>query len=586
MASTTALLTGLSGLTVNSRRLDVIGNNIANVNTTAYKSNRMLFSPTFARTLSSGTGPSAASGGTNPTQVGLGASVAGTQRNFGNGAINTTGVPTDLALEGKGLFIVKRGTQQYYTRNGAFQLTAERDLATITGERVQGYGVDSQFNIVPGTVKDINIPIGSLTIAEATTRVNFAGNLNAGGALPTQGSNSRISQPWVTTAAAPLTTASLMTTLADPSLPAQAFLNAGNLPYTLTISGAQKGGKTLPDRSLPIDAATTVQDVLTFLNNALGIVPGQTNPDGRTSGAQIDALGNVEIIGNAGAANNVVVENTDIRWSFGAPPTNVPNPFNFTQAATGDGESVRTGFIVYDSLGTAVNVDVTMVLDSKSNAGTRWRYYVDSQDNTVTLPTPPAQQIPAPLNIGTGLIDFDTAGRLATSQPISVSVNRENTGAVTPLTFSINLSSGGDNVTALADGSGGSNIAAVFQNGSALGVLSNFSVGGDGVITGAFSNGLTRDLGQVAVAMFTNFEGLVDSGNNLFSVGPNSGTPLVTQPQRFGAGRLVGGALEQSNVDLGQEFIDLVLTSTGYSAASRVITTSDQLLQQLIAIGR
>lgn len=588
MASTTALLTGLSGLITNSRKLDVIGNNISNVNTPAFKSNRMVFSPTFSRTLSSGTGPSGVSGGTNPTQVGLGSSVAGTQRNFNNGAISTTGVPTDLAIEGKGLFIVSRGGQELYTRSGAFQLTAERNLATVSGERVQGFGVDSQYNIVPGQKKDINIPVGSLTIAEATSRVNFAGNLNAGGALPNRGSTSTINQPFVTTGAVALTGASALTALADPGAPASTFINAANLPYTLTLTGAQKGGKTLPDRSLTITGAgpaTTVADLLNFFNRALGIVPGLTNPDGTTSGAQISAAGVVSIVGNAGASNNVVVENTDIRWkdSTGA---NIPNPFTFTQSATADGESVRTGFLVYDSLGTAVNLDVTMVLDAKTNAGTRWRYFVDSADNTITPATPPAQPLPAPLNIGTGTIDFDTAGRLVTSAPISVSIGRENTGAVTPLTVALNLASGGDNVTALADAAGTSNIAAVFQNGSPLGVLSNFSVGADGVITGAFSNGLTRSLGQVVMAMFTNFEGLVDAGNNLFAVGPNSGTPLVTQPQRFGAGRIVGGALEQANVDLGQEFIDLVLTSTGYSAASRVITTTDQLLQQLIALGR
>jgi flagellar hook protein FlgE len=183
-------------------------------------------------------------------------------------------------------------------------------------------------------------------------------------------------------------------------------------------------------------------------------------------------------------------------------------------------------------------------------------------------------------------VSFDTSGRLLTTTPISVTINRVNTGALSPLGFSLNLASGGDNVTALSSATGSSNIAMVFQNGSPLGVLSTFSVGGDGLITGAFSNGLTRTLGQVALATFTNYQGLVDSGNNLFAVGPNSGTPLITEPQKFGSGRILGGSLEQSNVDLGQEFIDLVLTSTGYSASSRVITTTDQLLQQLIAIGR
>ncbi len=589
MASTTALLTGLSGLTVNSRRLDVIGNNISNVNTTAYKSNRILFAPAFARTLNSGSGPSGQNGGTNPIQLGLGATVAGTQRNFNPGGPSTTGVPTDLAIDGNGLFIVDRGGQQLYTRNGAFQLTAERNLATITGERVQGYGVDAQYNVVPGSLKAINIPLGSLTLAEATTKANFAGNLNAGGSLPTRGSTTTINQPFVTTAAAPLTGASLLTALADPNTPASTFLTPANLPYTLTLTGAQRGGKTLPDRTLTINAATTVTNLLNFVNSSLGIVPGVTNPDGSVSGAQINGAGVVSIVGNTGSANNIVLSNNSFRWDYGTPVTNLPNPFTFAQTATADGESVRTGFIVYDSLGTSVNVDVTMVLSAKTNAGTTWSYFVDSPDNLVagtSPPTPAPPNQPGPRNVGNGTVSFDTSGRLLTTTPISVTINRVNTGALSPLGFSLNLASGGDNVTALSSATGSSNIAMVFQNGSPLGVLSTFSVGGDGLITGAFSNGLTRTLGQVALATFTNYQGLVDSGNNLFAVGPNSGTPLITEPQKFGSGRILGGSLEQSNVDLGQEFIDLVLTSTGYSASSRVITTTDQLLQQLIAIGR
>ncbi|MHC4612523.1 MAG: flagellar hook-basal body complex protein, partial [Planctomycetota bacterium] len=106
MASTTALFTGLSGLAVNSRRLDVIGNNIANVNTVAFKSNRMILSPAFSRNFSLGSAPAANTGGTNPGQIGLGAVTAGTQRNFNDGSIAATGVATDVAIEGDGFFIV------------------------------------------------------------------------------------------------------------------------------------------------------------------------------------------------------------------------------------------------------------------------------------------------------------------------------------------------------------------------------------------------------------------------------------------------------------------------------------------------
>jgi len=578
MASTTALLTGLSGLTANARKLDVIGNNIANANTPAFKSNRMLFAPTFSRTLSSGTSPSAAAGGANPSQVGLGISVAGTQRNFNNGAIATTGVATDLAMEGNGFFIVQRSGQEFYTRAGAFELNSQRDLVTVTGERVQGYAVDDNFNIIEGSRVGLNIPVGALTIAEATENVQFSGNLNAGGELPTQGATVAFDVPFTTFGGGvPLTAASVLVDLDDPGNTGTALFPVATVPYEWTITGAQKGGKTIPDSTLAIDATTTVQNLIDFINQAFGIVPGSTNPDGSISGAQIDVAGVFSIVGNAGEPNNLTIDNTDIRLadSTGAAIT---SPFTLTQSAEADGEGVRTTFVVYDSLGTPVEVDLSMTLESTSDTGTTWRYYVDSPDH-IDAASPG-------LNIGTGTIQFDTAGRLSTETPVTVLIGRENTGAVNPLTVSLSLASEGNSVTALTNLADVSTIAAVFQDGSPLGVLSQFSVGEDGTITGAFTNGLTRTIGQIAVATFTNPEGLVDAGNQLYTIGANSGTPLITTPGQFGAGRVIGGSLEQSNVDLGQEFIDLVLTSTGYSAASRIISTTDQLLQQLIALGR
>ena len=186
MASTTALFTGLSGLLANSRRLDVIGNNIANVNTTAFKSNRMAFAPTFSRNFSLGTAPGDSTGGSNPGQVGLGVSVSGTQRNFANGAIGATGVNTDLAIEGAGFFIVEGAGERYYTRDGSFIRNPSNDLITQSGARVLGFDVDDQFNVIEGNLVPLNIPVGTLTLAESTQEVVFNGNLNASGDIGAQ----------------------------------------------------------------------------------------------------------------------------------------------------------------------------------------------------------------------------------------------------------------------------------------------------------------------------------------------------------------------------------------------------------------
>ena len=186
-----------------------------------------------------------------------------------------------------------------------------------------------------------------------------------------------------------------------------------------------------------------------------------------------------------------------------------------------------------------------------------------------------------PLAIGE--VTFDSNGRFVSATNQSFSIVRTN-GATNPLTVNMDFDSGTDSVSSFTDSA--SNLAAVFQDGSPIGTLGSFSIGEDGVISGSFTNGLTRRIGQVALAKFSNPEGLVDAGDNLFGSGPNSGTPLIAKPRDFGTGRVVGGALELSNVDLSQEFINMILASTGYSAASRVITTTDELITQLLALGR
>ncbi|MEL6741940.1 MAG: flagellar hook-basal body complex protein, partial [Planctomycetota bacterium] len=187
MASTNALFTGLTGLNAHSRMLDVIGNNIANTNTTAFKSSRVQFESAFSRTLGLGSAPGDTTGGTNPAQVGLGVGIAGIKRDFSTGALNPTGDSRDLAIDGSGFFMVERDGQAFYTRAGSFRQDLNDNLVTISGERLQGYAVDDEFNIIEGALTDINIPIGKRTIAEASRNASIAGNLDASGELPSAG---------------------------------------------------------------------------------------------------------------------------------------------------------------------------------------------------------------------------------------------------------------------------------------------------------------------------------------------------------------------------------------------------------------
>ena len=586
MASTTALFAGLSGLNANSSYIDVTGNNISNVNTTAFKGSRVSFETQFSRTLSAGREPDGDFGGTNPYQVGLGTRIAGTLRDHSVGTIQPTGDNRDLAIDGDGMFLVERQGQRFYTRAGAFRPNERNELTTVGGERLMGYGVDAEFNVVEGELLPISIPVGQMTIAEATSTVRVAGNLDADGDLPTNGSQHVLggtaAAGFMTIAGATvppeagetLSLSGLLTEIEDPALP-----NSGTTLFaagqSIELTGIERGdGLLLPTRSLRIEAGTTVQDLVSFMNDALGIqATGTPNPDGLTPGVSLDpATGQLIVVGNTGTVNSLDIESRDIRL-LAADGSFARLPMTSARTAEATGESVRTSYVVFDSLGSPVTVDLTFALDARDNTGTTWRYFVDSADDSD--PTTAA---------ATGTIRFDTFGRLVDTDPIPVSIDRDGTGALSPLVFDLEFSSSAEAMTALSDVQ--SEIGATFRDGAPIGTLSDFGVGPDGGITGVFTNGLTRTLGLIPVAKFTNPAGLVEQGGNLFAIGPNAGNEVLTRPGSFGTGPLVGGALELSNVDLGQEFINLIQASTGYSASSRIIQTTDELLQQLLVLGR
>lgn len=584
MASTTSLYTGLSGLQVHARKLDVIGNNIANVNTTAFKSSRVVFGTQFARTLSGGSPPTGETGGTNPSQVGLGVRFAGTQRDFTGGALSVTGDARDLAVDGEGFFVVERDGDTLYTRDGSFRQDLEDRLVTVNGDRVMGYSVDETFTLQTDQLRPLSIPLGKLTVAEASTTATIAGNLDAGGELPSGGSVTTLGSSVLggfgliagaTVPAGPgnvLEPTSLVTEILDPAagVPTAALFAPGD---TLDVDGVTRGGRVLPGRSLPITATTTVQEMMTFLEGALGTTAtGGPNPDGRTPGVSLDpTTGVLTVTGNTGTVNGLGIDSGDIRVTSGGGVSRAP--FVPTDVQLADGESVRTTMIVYDSLGAEVSVQVSYVLEEKTVDGTSWRYYAASDDDTAGGP-----------ELGTGTLQFDTSGNLVTPASIPLLIDRGGTGAASPLAVTVRMEGPAGRLTALADEP--SEIATVFRDGLPPGRLDDFGVDRTGVVRGTFTNGAVLPLGQVVLATFPNDEGLGERGDNLFERTAASGEALLREPGSLGTATVVGGSLELSNVDLGDEFIDLILTSTGYTASSRIIRTTDELMQQLLVLGR
>jgi flagellar hook protein FlgE len=243
------------------------------------------------------------------------------------------------------------------------------------------------------------------------------------------------------------------------------------------------------------------------------------------------------------------------------------------QTREADGETARSSFTVFDSLGTPMNVDVTFVKQATvPGGGTEWQFIAESSDTAADDRV-----------VGLGLLEFDANGQFVSASNTSFSIERDN-GAASPQTIAMNFNNGSDAIASLTDQQ--SVVAAGGQDGSPIGTLESFSVGDDGVIAGAFSNGLTRDIGQLALGRFANNDGLIAVANSEFLPGANSGRPIIGPPATLGGGRVIAGALEQSNVDLSQEFVGLIGAQTGFSASSRVINTADEMIQALLTIGR
>jgi flagellar hook protein FlgE len=580
MALTSTLFTALSGLDVNQTKLNVVGNNIANVNTVAFKSSRTLFKPQFYVTDSPGSPATAEFGGQNPSQRGLGAAVASIEKEFTQGQLEPTGNATDLAIEGDGFFVVQ-GSQQLYTRDGAFTLNQNNELVTTSGQFVQGFGVDADGNVVAGATQNITIPLGALTRAQATENAAFQGNLNASGSIALGASILDSSIPLTdfgSGSATSPTSGSLLIDLRPDANPTGAALFANG--DVLTLAG-QKGGRSLPEVTYTIDSTSTLADLQNFLNQGLAIDTAVTPPIGApTPGTTITPAtftgSLISVTGNVGSENALSLSGT------GFSSTNSAMTLSFSDAANSDpsGESVYTSVVSYDSLGTPLTIGITTVLESKDDTGTTWRFFATSGDDTDAAAFDPTSSTFPGAIVGSGTLSFDNDGKLTTTTNAQVQVSRENTGADTPLTIALDF----DAMTALT--STQSQMLPSGQDGKPIGTLTAFSIGGNGTITGSFDNGLNSTLGQVAIATFDNNQGLVDEGGNMYVGGANSGPAKITPPLTLSAGQIRAGALEQSNVDLSEEFINMIIAATGFSASSRVITTSDQLLTELLNSSR
>jgi flagellar hook protein FlgE len=407
-----SMFSAISGLRGHQIMMDVIGNNIANVNTVGFKSGRVNFQDILSQTLHGATAPSGGLGSINPAQIGLGMTVAGIDVLQTQGNLQSTGKTTDMAIQGDGFFIESDGASTYFTRDGAFDIALDGSLANpASGMKVQGWQADTAGNIdITQPITNITIPIGQRTTALATSKVTLNGNLDAGAAV---------------------------------------------------------------------------------------------------------------------------------------------------------GATVPTTMTVFDSLGISHSVKVTFT-KTDANAWS-WAATKDAADLGIAI----SPDVPAGVNAGT--LSYTSGGVFSVSKGTLSFTFPDGATATTPLS----------DFSQMTQFSGTSQPAGQ-TNGFTSGTLVTFAVGNAGQLSGVYSNGQTQVLGQIALAGFLNSAGLMRAGQNNFAATSASGAAQVGTAGTGGHGTVTTGALEMSNVDLATQFTGMITAERGFQANGRVITTSDEMLQELV----
>lgn len=568
MGLTSALNTSLNGLALNETSIDVLGNNIANAGTNGFKASSVRFATQLSRTLSVGSRPSDGLGGTNPLQIGLGASVAVISRDFNQGSISNSTSPSDLAIQGNGFFVLDGPNGQVYSRNGNFSLNSASQLINDQGYFVQGYGIDDNFELVTTTLSPLSIPLGDMNIAQRTQNVRMSGALYSGERSSGEETLSRYGSQLTSeilregNTAGPLASgASLLTTLVNPD--GQSLFTLGR---TLSFT-PKKGGRTLEDLTLTIEAGTDVDDLIAFMDATIGVQTAGVPDDELTDDPPGISIvgGQIIIVGNSGEVNDLDIAAGDLR--MGSTVVNL----EFTKLEEAVGESTSTEFLVYDSLGQPVRMRLSTTLESRGTDQTVWRYYLESNDDSRL-----------DIALATGTISFNNEGQLAGDPIASVVLQRDSVAAISPMQIDIDFSS----VTGISSEAAGSGLNLIDQDGAPPGTLQSFVISEEGIINGVFDNGIIRSLGQVVLARFANPNGLIEDGNTTFKEGVSSGTAAIVTPGTFGVGTVRSGAIELSNTDIGKSLVDLIVSSTNYKGNARVISSVQQLVDELLVLGR
>lgn len=565
-----SLYSGVAGLKTHQTRMDVIGNNIANVNTTAYKSSSMTFSELMSQTTQKASGANATTGvgGTNAKQIGLGVKAGAINTAITTqGSAQSTGNPFDIMITGDNFFVVSNGSENFFTRDGSFYVDGAGNLAmTSTGYNVMGWGVDETTgNIKQDTVTALRImSTANMTYPpEATTKANISGILDQNDKDVTSANGKTVNLN---------------------------FFDARGYSYTAKFTFKQSGGDKTNEYSLELnkilDSTGKEIDIsgITFgeqnleqtLSSKLSLNTDSYKWDDATKTLQTTAtppetVAELDKIFKNGALITDKDKAEEVQKNLDA----IAKAYGY--------EGSTDEFLKLYTTGKAGQVTVQKMLENMSQNMTGDDILPKAKNEELTMTGRKFD--------GAKVVFDKDSGKLQ-------SINNSTTNLSTTLNFPASMGNFSNITIDLSectnyDNKGTSTVGATsgdldgLGTGRRLGDMIGVSIQKDGMIYASYDNGMTKLLGQIATAAFANASGLEKEGDNLYSATLNSGEfDGIGVDITAGGGYMSTGQLEMSNVDLSSEFTEMITTQRGFQANSRIITVSDTLLEELTNLKR
>ncbi len=549
-----ALSAGVTGLHARQKKIDVAGNNPANVNTIAFKSSKITFSELLSETIKKASQPTSTVGGTNPQQMGSGVGIAGITPNTTQGNIVNTGNPLDLALEGEGYFVVSDGQQNIYTRAGAFAVDADSIMVDpSTGYRVQrigSLGENDGFQIAGDS--DLHVPYDVPMPARLSSQILVSGNLSTDSTFETPQTQLLSSNVTYTSSG----TAAVGTTLIN----ALDQITSGTYSSaTITVSGYEHDGTALTDATgLTVDGTTTLNDLISHINTVLGA----TNATASLNNGQI----RITDVSSG-------YSKSDVKLTFANSGTaDWTEPAYFEMLTVGGNEVRSVNIKTYDSQGGKHVFSGAFVRTDTPNTWDMVLTSITGNINEITIANRRIEDIAFDKTNGyyTGL---------GGSDPAEFVISFAN-DPLNPQTIILDFGTVGK-LNGLTQFAGNSTAVAKDQDGYEAGNLSTVSVNNKGIVIGAFSNGIKKNIGAIKISLFQNTSGLESVGGGYFTSSANSGAPAETQAMIGGAGSINGGALEKSNADVATQFVSMIQAQNGFQANARTIRVANDILREL-----